>query len=139
WSSEQTSVVRLIDANDVLDKMTYALTNPVKDNLVATSDDWPGATAWPSIMHGKPLTATRPRHFFRADGEMPNVVTLTLARPVEFKDLSREEFVELVRKNVERVEENAARERLLTGERVLGRKGVLAQDWHRCPTSPETK
>src|SRR5206468_7809297 len=32
WSSEQTSVVRLVDGNDVLDKMIYALTNPVKDN-----------------------------------------------------------------------------------------------------------
>jgi len=31
WSSEQTSVVRLVDPTDVIDKMTYALTNPVKD------------------------------------------------------------------------------------------------------------
>ena len=31
WSSEQTSVVRLVDPNDVIDKMTYALSNPVKD------------------------------------------------------------------------------------------------------------
>ena len=34
WSSEQTSVVRLVEPNDVIDKMLYALTNPVKDPLV---------------------------------------------------------------------------------------------------------
>ena len=36
WSSEQTSVLRLVDRDDVMDKMVYALTNPAKDNLVAT-------------------------------------------------------------------------------------------------------
>jgi hypothetical protein len=27
WSSEQTSVVRLVDPNDAIEKMTYAITN----------------------------------------------------------------------------------------------------------------
>ena len=44
WSSEQTSVVRLVDPNDVIDKMTYALTNPVKDGLVERAHHWPGVT-----------------------------------------------------------------------------------------------
>jgi hypothetical protein len=40
WSSERTSVLRLVDPADVLDKMVYALTNPVKDNLVAKVTEW---------------------------------------------------------------------------------------------------
>ena len=55
WSSEQTSVVRLVDSGDVLDKMVYALTNPVKDNLVErvsetpyclAAAEWTGWTWW---------------------------------------------------------------------------------------------
>jgi hypothetical protein len=44
WSSEQTSVLHLVEPADVLDKMVYALTNPVKDNLVARVTDWPVAS-----------------------------------------------------------------------------------------------
>src|SRR3954447_6932906 len=45
WSSEQTSVVRLVDAADVIEKMVYALTNPVKDALVEKAKDWPGVSS----------------------------------------------------------------------------------------------
>src|SRR6476659_2696755 len=71
WSSEQTSVVHLVDPNDVLEKMTYALGNPVKDGLVEKARDWPGVTSYDSIVHGQPLVASRPDHFFRDEGPMP--------------------------------------------------------------------
>ena len=61
WSSEQTSVVRLLEPNDVIDKMTYALTNPVKDGLIQHAHHWPGVTSLVSLLHAKPLVATRPR------------------------------------------------------------------------------
>jgi len=32
---------------------------------------WPGASSLDALMHGKPLTASRPRHFFRDDGPLP--------------------------------------------------------------------
>ena len=35
WSSEQTSVVELLEAEDVLNEMVYTLANPVKAALVA--------------------------------------------------------------------------------------------------------
>ena len=34
WSSEPTSVVRLVEPNDILDKMAYAFTNPAAADLV---------------------------------------------------------------------------------------------------------
>jgi putative transposase len=43
WSSEPTSVVRLVEANDILDKMTYAFTNPTAADLVDTVEEWPGS------------------------------------------------------------------------------------------------
>jgi putative transposase len=64
WSSEQTSVVRLVDPNDVLAKMTYALTNPVKDRLGEKAHHWPGVTSLGALFHDRPLIASRPKHFF---------------------------------------------------------------------------
>ena len=37
WASEQTSVVQLVGPEDVLAKAAYAVSNPVKDNLVETT------------------------------------------------------------------------------------------------------
>ena len=89
WSSEQTSVVRLVEPDDIVDKKTYALSNPVKDGLVEKAHHWPGVTSLHSISRDKPLIATRPKHFFRdKDGPMPEVVSLSFARPHEFKDLT---------------------------------------------------
>ena len=72
WASEQTSVVRLVDADDVIDKMVYALSNPVKDGLVSKVHHWPGASSLSALEHGKNLVASRPRHFFRDEGDMPS-------------------------------------------------------------------
>ncbi|HTM46636.1 MAG TPA: transposase, partial [Polyangiaceae bacterium] len=71
WAAEQVSVVRLVGKEDVLSKMIYALSNPAKDHLVEKSTDWPGISSLPALLHGKELSAHRPKHFFRADGQMP--------------------------------------------------------------------
>jgi len=137
WSNEQTSVVCLADKNAVLDKMTYALTNPVKHGMVAKAEEWPGVSAFEAIIHGQPLTAERPRHFFREDGSMPEKRTLKFVQPEAFGDLSAREFAELVRENVQRVEAAAAEDRRLRGVGVLGREAVLRQDWRGFPATAE--
>jgi putative transposase len=139
WSSEQTSVVRLEDSNAVIDKMTYALTNPVKDHLVESAEEWPGVNAFGAIVHGHELNALRPRHFFREEGVMPAAVTLTFSRPQAFEGLSEAEFRALIRDSVHRAEEAAALDRKMRGVRVLGRRGVLAQDWRGHPVSHEQR
>jgi putative transposase len=139
WAAEQTSVVRLVDSGAVLDKMTYALTNPVKDDLVERADEWPGVNAYDAIVNDRPLAAERPSHFFRDDGPMPARVSLTFVRPPGFEDMSPKEFTDLVRESVRRVEEASALDRRARGVRVLGREGVLRQDWRGCPRSPETR
>jgi putative transposase len=136
WSSEQTSALRLVDPGDVLDKMVYALTNPVKDNLVARAAEWPGVNSFDSTITGGRITVTRPAFFFREDGPMPATVTLTFRRPPEFADMTAEAFAGMVRARVEAVEAEAEAKRRETGIPVLGRQGVLDQDWRDSPSSP---
>ena len=92
WSSEQTSVVRLVDPNDAIEKMTYALTNPVKDRLVERAHQWPGVTSLHAVLHNRPLTATRPKHFFRDEGPMPETVRLCLCASTGLQHLTAAEL-----------------------------------------------
>jgi putative transposase len=136
WSSEHTSVLHLVEPRDVLDKMVYALTNPVKDNLVAKVAEWPGVNSLDGSITGGSITATRPDFFFREDGAMPKTATLTFRRPPEFADMTPEEFAKMVNARVEAAESDAEAKRRETGIRVLGRQGVLDQDWRDSPSSP---
>jgi REP element-mobilizing transposase RayT len=139
WSSEQTSVVRLVDPNDIVDKMTYALTNPVKDNLVEKAHHWPGVTSMGCLLHGSSLTASRPKYFFRKEGTMPETVSLSFVRPQGFEHLTPAEFAALIAERVRLVEESAASERRRNGDRVLGRKAILFQSWSGRPASREPR
>ncbi len=139
WSSEQTSVVRLVDPNDVIDKMVYALTNPVKDGLVEKAHHWPGATSVGALLHGSVLSATRPKHFFRDEGTMPESVVLHLARPRGFEYLSDDELSNLILERVRVGEESCATERRRNGTTIVGRKAVLAQRWSDRPRTREPR
>lgn len=92
WASEATSVVELPDCDAILDKVTYALTNPVKDQLIERADQWPGATSLWSTLDGQVLHASRPRRFFRKDGGMPETLTLNCKRPPEFERMTQAEW-----------------------------------------------
>ena len=139
WSSEQTSVLRLVDRDDVLDKMVYAITNPVKDNLVAAVKDWPGINSFEATVTGRSLTARRPAHFFREDGPMPEMVTLTIGRPVEFADIDAEDYRDLLSSRVKAAEAAAADKRYASGAGVLGKQRILDQDWRNSPSSHEPR
>ena len=135
WSSEQTSVVRLIEPSDILDKMLYALTNPVKDPLVEHVLEWPGVNSYDATLNGTALKANRPKHFFRKDGKMPESVELRLTRPKGFEDKSHAEFAALIKDRVVAFEQAKADERRAKGIHVLGREGILKQIWSASPNS----
>jgi hypothetical protein len=89
--------------DDIIDKMTYTLSNPVKDGLVEKAHHWPGVTSLDAITPDRPLVASRPKHFFRdKEGPMPEVVSLVFARPHGFKDLAAKAFAERVRERAGR-------------------------------------
>jgi REP element-mobilizing transposase RayT len=135
WSSEPTSVVHLVEPNDILDKMTYAFTNPAAADLVDAVEEWPGVATFQATITGGHLTATRPKHFFRDDGNMPEVVSMRIARPHGFEDLGQSEWASLVTERVRSAEAENRRRRAAKGITVLGRGRILAQKPFACPES----
>ena len=125
WSPEQTCVVNLVGRDAVIDKLVYTATNPVLDDLVERVRHWPGVHGLAALLAGRPLRATRPLHFFRRDGSMPDALELPLTIPPELGQAV--DVLSELRERVRAVELERAAERLRTGGRVLGRRGVLAQ------------
>ena len=139
WAPEQSSVVELVEPEDILDKMVYALSNPVKDHIVEKLHHWPGVNALDAILTDRPLTATRPRRFFRPDGAQPELVSLRFHAPAALAHLSRAELVKRLGERITAVETQAAAERARTGKRVVGRRVVRSQHWSESPHSREPR
>jgi len=137
WSSEQTCVVKLVDREAVIDKLVYTATNPVADHLVDRVDHWPGVNGLGALLAGRALCATRPLHFFRPDGPMPDALELPLTIPAELGPAA--ELLSELRERVRAVELDRAAERARTGRRVLGRRAVRAQSWRDYPASVELR
>lgn len=134
WSSEALSLVRLVDADDVLAKLVYAATNPVKDGLVATVADWPGVNTLDALLDGRAITVARPRYFFAAAGQMPATATLTLELPAALGEAAA--FRARLREMCADVERRYAEERRREGRTVLGAAAIRAQSCFDQPTQP---
>ena len=50
WAAEDPCIVRLVDPADVIAKLVYAATNPVKDHLVERIHHWPGVNGYTRLM-----------------------------------------------------------------------------------------
>jgi hypothetical protein len=133
WSSEAASVVHLVEPDDILNKMTYAFTNPTAADLVDTVEEWPGMTTFHATLSGGHITATRPKHFFRDDSGMPEVVTLPIARPHGFESLTQTEWADLVSEGVRTKEADHRQRRADKGVPVLGRERILQENPFHCP------
>ncbi|MBA3817303.1 MAG: hypothetical protein H0X17_00290 [Deltaproteobacteria bacterium] len=137
WSSEQVCNVELIDPSDVIDKVVYAATNPVKDGLVERVHHWPGVNGLSALLNDRPMTAKRPSHFFSEHGVMPETVSLVLVIPLELGE--REHVLAEIRAKVAIVEATATEKRARSATRVIGRRAILRQTWWHSPTSREPR
>ena len=133
WASEQVCVVRLVERDDVMRKLVYVATNPVKDDLVQRADQWPGVNGLTALLNQRPLRASRPTHFFRPDGKMPESLELTCVIPPELGDT--EQVLRELRQRVATAEAEAAADRRRRSVRVLGRRAVKQQSWQDAPTT----
>jgi REP element-mobilizing transposase RayT len=133
WASGQTSVVRLVDRDDVVRKAAYVAANPVQDQLVDRVDHWPGINGYRALIGRRELRAERPMHFFRKGGPMPQQVVMQLGFPAELGDPTR--LAAELQAMVNAIQEGAAEERRRTGKRVLGRAAVLRQQWNSAPAT----
>ncbi len=135
WASEQTSVVRLVEVDDLIEKVVYAATNPVAAGLVERVHHWPGVNTLRALLDKKPIVVKRPRHFFSDD--MPEEVTLRFEIPPGLGDEG--EILARIRVRVAEVEAEHIARRAATGARVLGRRAVRAQSWRDRPTTHEPR
>ncbi len=136
-ASEPPCLVELVGVEDVIDKLVYTATNPVKDGLVERAHQWPGPRTVAALFNGKMLRATRPAFLFREDGPMPEVVEMKLGIPPELGD--PEEVLARVRAGCLAVEQAAAARRAKTQRQVLGRRRVRRQSWRASPTTTEPR
>ena len=97
--------VWLVDRDDALEKMVYALTNPVAAGLVPSGAHWPGVLTTP-MQIGQRQVIQRPDFFFRKNGPVPKSVTLELTKPPMFSDDTDEEFARRLQEAVEAREES---------------------------------
>jgi putative transposase len=136
---EQPSVVELLRPDDLLEKLVYAITNPVNDALVDKVEHWPGAACLPSLVSGRTMVATRPRRFFRDNGPFPDSACLELSASPFHSDLLHPEWAKLVAGSVDASVQNTREMRIKSGKCVVGAKAVLAQPWHEAPESYEPR
>jgi hypothetical protein len=137
WSSEEPCNVEVLMLEDLLDKLVYVATNPVKDGLVEKVHHWPGPAFVAALLHGKTMRAHRPGHFFSDDGPMPETIELELGLPDQIAD--KQSLLEALQRRISDVEYACARERQATGRRVVGRRGVRRQSWRDSPSSREPR
>lgn len=137
WAAEEPCVIEVTTREDLLDKLVYIATNPVKDGLVEKVHHWPGPNFLKALLTGKAMKTHRPKHFFDDDGLMPPELELVLKLPDHVID--KAEFLDELRRRITAVEEEYARQRQATGRGVLGRRRVLRQSWRESPTSREPR
>jgi REP element-mobilizing transposase RayT len=121
WAPGSFSAVSLSSPQDILDKASYLLANPVAAGLVRKARLWPGLWSSPDQV-GTTLTGRRPDHFFDPNGYLPETVSLELSPPPGF---SVQGFREQLAAALEQREELAARDH---PEGFLGVARVLSQD-----------
>jgi putative transposase len=127
WSTEETCVTRLINDNDIFEKVLYVLCNPVAADLVDRVHDWPGSSSL-DYFDGKVTEHRRPKFYFCASdkGVMPEVVELRATLPARItKNESSASFWKRVRKALATREEMLREKRIEEKRRVFGRKAVM--------------
>ncbi len=93
----------------------------------------PSRATFDATLSGGCVTAT-PKHFFRDDGGMPDVINLRMARPHGFEKLEPSEWSKLITERLRAKEADHRQRRAVQGITVLGRERVLRQKPSDCPS-----
>lgn len=136
WSSDKTSVVRLVSDADVLEKMAYTIANPTTAGLVHAPKEWPGVI---TTRIGERWTANRPHVFFDPRGSLPETVTLEITRPPIYQHTDQPQLVRHVAVRVDRLVRKAREALAQQGRKFLGAKAVLQQRVETVPSTTEPR
>jgi REP element-mobilizing transposase RayT len=139
WDSEQTSVVRLLTDQAIVEKLAYVMANPVQAGLVRHAHDWPGITVLPKELGRRTWALNRPNVYFRADNrKWPETAKLSLTMPPGLIErYGTEEMRDAVAEELDRLERNAHREVARRGWRVVGPQRVRRLSPYQRATSFE--
>lgn len=150
WSADEPVYVRSGDPlyddegeeieRTQLDDLIYTLTNPVKDGLTRNGGRWPGFTTY-GWHFGETRTFKKPDWFFDPKNpDLPDEVSITLKRPKDvLRDLSDEEFWELLMQKVRTREAEYCDERRKKNKRFMGESKIRKQHWNKIPRSYEER
>jgi putative transposase len=139
WSSQRLSLVELIDAPDVWDKLVYTLTNPVEAGLVARSSEWPGLRTRPVDMGREPRIFKRPRTAFFRRSRLPREVRLQLTVPGMLESSDPQAFARELQARVAAREEAIRGKMAAAGRRFMGAHEVQRQRRDARPKTHELR
>jgi REP element-mobilizing transposase RayT len=139
WDPEQTSVVRLLTEQAILEKLAYVMANPVKAGLVRRAQDWPGIIVLPHELGRRTWTLPRPKAYFSAKNpRWRDTIELTLTLPPSLRQsYGAEALREAVQEELKRQELEAHQELKKRGWRILGGDRVRRLSPYRRATSFE--
>ena len=139
WDHEQTSVVRLLTEQAIIEKLAYVMANPVQAGLVQHARDWPGIIVLPQQLGRCTWRTERPNAYFDPNNpEWIDTVKLLLTLPPALEQTYGPEALrDAVRIELERQERLAHQEVKRRGWRVLGPERVRRLSPYRRATSFE--
>jgi putative transposase len=137
WAPGSYSAVCLLSPEDTISKCAYVLANPAAAGLVRRGCEWPGLWSAPEMIGGGATLVSRPEHFFRKCGPMPETATLELVPPARFESV--EAFRRQLVAAVTALEDEAARNLASKGGLFVGARRVLAQHPGARPASREPR
>jgi REP element-mobilizing transposase RayT len=135
FASSGPSYVRLVDHQDVLDKIVYTLTNPVAAGLVKKGEHWPGVHTSVNDF-GKVIVAEKPKIFFAPGGSLPESATFEVVQPAGYEHWERRRFVRTLSSAVERRESEIQERMRAEGRKFAGPRKVKQQSPFGMPASP---
>ena len=139
FDDRPTCMVRVEELEDLIRKIVYIATNPVRAGLVERVKDWPGANGYMALITGKPLRATRPKAFHSAKSKgMPEEIDVHFRIPKRFGDPAP--IIALIVRLVTTIEEVmilARREG--RAPPAMGRNRVMRRSPYERPSKPKKR
>ncbi len=143
WGRRYQAILVSNEAESQIARLRYILSHGVKEGLVASPLDWPGAHCARALLTGEPLEGRWVDHTLRSaaqrkrlksdSGSFSTVETLWLAPLPCWKELAEGERRHRHREIVEEIEREGRSRELRTGRPPLGREVLLRQDTRHEP------
>ena len=123
FSPPDRGYTRVLGEESIIETIGYIAAQPVAAGLLKYGRHWPGVRTQPEDI-GKTETIKRPEFFFDPNGEMPKEVEFKLTMPPQLRHLPRQEAIDLLRKEIDRLETKERREWLAKGHIFPGLRGL---------------